>query len=162
LSPPFESLGSLRWDIGIGLDSGGDTVAVLPNTVDGFGPGTSVREFGSSYTLTGSGSTYNSYELVFDPNTDTAALWVNGTQVLTDYTGDTSYVGNDGLVVGGVSGGQVNFSFAELTVASSPPPVPEPATGGLIAGTVLLGFSWIHRFGGRRKNLTASIGNTAE
>jgi hypothetical protein len=51
----------VRWEIDLGLNSQGDTVVVLPNTIANNGPGDSIRSVGASYTLTGSGSTYHTY-----------------------------------------------------------------------------------------------------
>ncbi|HKM52771.1 MAG TPA: hypothetical protein VJY33_05120, partial [Isosphaeraceae bacterium] len=47
----------VRWEIDLGLDSHGDTVVVLPTSIDNNGPGLSIRSYGENYTLTGSGST---------------------------------------------------------------------------------------------------------
>lgn len=40
-----------------------------------------------SYTLTGAGSTYNNYQLIYDASTETASLWVNNVEVNSDQPG---------------------------------------------------------------------------
>ena len=82
---------NVRWEIDLGLNSHGDTVAVLPNSANLGGPGGSVRSIGANYTLTGSGSTYHTYQLLYDPTTNSADLFVDGVLRLTGYTGNTSY-----------------------------------------------------------------------
>ncbi len=75
-SPDFVTIGGatvnyagVRWEVDLGFNSHGDTVVVLPTTVDAGGPGGSIRSFGQSYTLMGSGSTYHTYELEYNPST---------------------------------------------------------------------------------------------
>ena len=116
----------VRWEIDLGLNSSGDTVAVLPNTVDAGGPGSSVRSFGASYTLTGSGSTYHTYQLFYNPTTHVADLSVDGVTRLTGYTGETSFFFNSALAFGAYSGGQGNFNFAQVQTGMAS--VPEPTS----------------------------------
>jgi len=136
--------GTTRWEMDLGLNSNGDTVVVLPTSVDAFGPGNSVQAHGPSFTLAGSGSSYNTYQLVFNPVTQSANLFVDGIERLQDYTGDPTFVLNRGLVWGALSGGQGNFAFVQ--VAS----VPEPSAWSMIAvgGVALLGvmLQRRHRF----------------
>jgi hypothetical protein len=119
-------IGSKRIEIELGLDSNGDTVAVLPTSIDSSGPGQSVRAFGPSFTLTGSDSTYHNYQLVFDPGTQLADLFVDGVDRIQDYAGNTSFALNRGLGWGAWSGGQGNFNVVQL--AAPQIAVPEPSS----------------------------------
>ena len=117
----------LRWEIDLGIDASGDTVVILPNSHDNNGPGGSILESGASHVLAGSDSNYNTFQLVYDPTSKLANLFVNGTEELTGYTGDTSFVGAWGLAFYAVSGGQGNFNLAEVTSGPSTT-VPEPGS----------------------------------
>lgn len=130
--------GTTRWEIELGLNSNGDTVVVLPTSI-GRSSGGSVEAPGPSLTLGGSGSSYNTYQLVFNPVTQSANLFVDGIERLQDYTGNPVSVSNGGLFWGAWSGGQGNFNFVQ--VAS----VPEPSTWSMMAvgGVALLGI--VHR-----------------
>jgi hypothetical protein len=66
------STGSQRFDIDFGVDGNGDTVVVLPDNA--YYSGNSVVTPGASFTLTGSGSSYHAYQLVYDPSTELADL----------------------------------------------------------------------------------------
>jgi hypothetical protein len=126
-----------RYEVQLGLDSVGDTVVVLPSSIDAGGPGQSIRAPGPSYTLIGSGSSYHTYQLVYDANSLSADLFVDGIQRIGSYSGHTSFVSDRGLVWAAHSGGQGNFDFVELVSPSAV--IPEPsgfaliALGGLIA-----------------------------
>ncbi|HEY1718019.1 MAG TPA: hypothetical protein VGH42_06955 [Verrucomicrobiae bacterium] len=80
------------------------------------------------FTLTGAGSTYNNYELVYSDATDTASLWVNGIQELNDITGDVGYASSGwGLTWGEFQGSssQANWNLVSLSV-------PEPSAISLL------------------------------
>jgi PEP-CTERM motif len=123
---------NVRWEINLGLNSHGDTVAVLPNSANIGGPGGSTQSIGANYTLTGSGSTYHTYQLVYDPTTNSADLFVDGAVRLTGYTGSTTYPTNNALNWGAVSGGQGNFNLVQVQTGSTV--VPEPS------GLMLIGL----------------------
>lgn len=134
-------MGTSRFEIGLGVDGNGDTVVVLPTSIDPFGPDGSIRTPGPSYTLAGLGSSYHTYQLVFNPETRVADLFVDGTERLQGYTGDPSFLDNKGLKFGAFSGGQINF--AQVQLAS---PVPEPSGGAMMGvGVLLLIASWSAR-----------------
>ncbi len=111
--------GQVRWEIDVGINADGDPVVVLPNTNDNAGPGGAVESYGASYVLTGAGSSYNKYQLVV--KSGTASLYVNGNRVLTGYTGNTSFVGDLGLVFSVNSGGEANYNLVDLTSTTKLP-----------------------------------------
>jgi hypothetical protein len=127
--------GGLRWIIALGIDAAGDTVVFLPTTY-GLEPGGSVAGDGPSYTLVGSGSSYNTYQLAYDPTTGLANLFVNGTEEIAGYAGDTSFVLSDAADFDAVSGGQGNFNFVELASGPSPT-VPEPTSLAIFASALV-------------------------
>jgi hypothetical protein len=133
---------SRRYDVFLGLDSNGDTVVVLPTSVS-ITTGGQISMPGPSYTLTGSGSSYHNYQLVYDPGTELADLYVDGILRLEDYAGHSSFVHNRGLLWGAHSGGQANFSFVELAS------IPEPSAFLYLGLLALLGtvchFAVAHR-----------------
>jgi hypothetical protein len=113
--------GVQRFDIGLGLDSNGDTVVVLPTSSDATGPGNSLVGFGLAYTL--AGNDYHTYSLIFDPVSQLADLYVDGVSRIQGYSGNTSFVGDvPGFYFGESSGGQANFNYVSLSI------VPEPST----------------------------------
>ena len=121
----------VRWEIELGLNSNGDTVVVLPTTLDNGGPGESIRSFGPSYTLTGSGSTYNTYQLVYNSTTQLADLFVDGKEVLSNYSGDTSFYTNNALKFSAASGGEGNFNLVQVQTGDAV--IPEPGSLTLLA-----------------------------
>jgi hypothetical protein len=122
-----------RFDVFLGLDSNGDTVAVLPTSVATIPFVGAVTSPGPSYTLTGSGSSYHTYQLVYDSITKTADLFIDGILRLEDYAGHGDQSGDRGLVWAAFSGGQGNFSFVELAS------IPEPSAFLLMGLVALLG-----------------------
>jgi hypothetical protein len=73
--------------------------------------------------VTGNG--YNTYQLDVNAGETAASLWVDGTEVATGYTGNTSFVVDRGLEFAAFSGGQGNFNMESLSI---PVGVPEPTT----------------------------------
>lgn len=83
-----------------------------------------------SYILSGAGSTYNNYQLVYDVGSGKADIWVNGISAIQDVQ-QSGYPGNGYVHWGsGMQGGpaQVNWNLVELSVSS----VPEPSAIYLI------------------------------
>ncbi len=115
------STGSQRFDIDLGIDSNGDTVVVLADNA--YYSGNNVVTPGASFTLMGSGGSYHAYQLVYDPKTQLADLFVDGIERIQDYAG-FSYPTNPlySLYISGANGGQANFSSVQFT--SSPIPLP--------------------------------------
>jgi len=108
----FLDTGSRRYDLALGVNSSGNTVAVLVTNHDTLGPGGSIRGFGPSYTLNDAG--YHTYELAFDPQTQSASLFIDGTRRISGYTGHTNYLADMGLAFGATSGGGMNFNLVWL------------------------------------------------
>jgi hypothetical protein len=136
--------GVKRYEIGLGLNSSGDTVAVLATSVDNGGPGFSIREPGPSYTLTGSGGGWHTYSLVYSATTQLADLFVDGVDRIQGYAGHTSFVGNRGLVWAAFSGGQGDFNLVRAETGNLSP-VPEPSTLVVSLTTLILGLSCVRR-----------------
>ena len=86
------------------------------------------RGAGPEYTLTGSGASSHTYELVMQPSGSEAELHVDGALALSDYAG-FEFSKNDGVLwgVGKSPGtGHINFALVELKLgvdhaASAPP-----------------------------------------
>jgi hypothetical protein len=142
--------GVKRFDLGLGLTSAGDTVAVLATSVDNGGPGFSVREPGPSYTLSGNG--WHTYQLIYDPTTQLADLFVDGVDRIQGYAGDTSFVGNTGLNWGANSGGQGDFNLVEAETGTLAA-VPEPSTVFLGGAGALLWIGYAARRRAVRRGL---------
>jgi hypothetical protein len=131
--------GTVRWWIALGLDPDGDTVVVLPSSINNSQlPGGVIQAPGLSHTLTDLGNGYETYQLVEAPGATTASLFVNGVEVLSGYTGDTTFVSAEpnSLVFSGFSGGTANFDLVSLAVPVS---TPEPASLALLC-TGLIGL----------------------
>jgi hypothetical protein len=140
--------GVRRFEIDLGLDSNGDTVAVLPTSIDAAGPGGSIQSPGPSYTLSGSGNGYHTYALHYNPATQLADLFVDGVDRIQGYAGHTSFVSNGGLVWAAFSGGEGHFNLVQLTSGAATA-VPEAASLTLLGiGAVgLFGYRWRRRKG---------------
>jgi len=126
-------MGFSRFEVGLGVDSSGDTVVVLPTSIDPYGPDGSIRTQGPSYTLEGSGSSYHTYQLVFNPESRSADLFVDGTERIRGYMGDPSFLDNKGLKFGAFSGGQINFAHVQLAS-----PITEPSSRAMMVFGILL------------------------
>lgn len=136
--------GVRRFDVDIGINAQGDTVVVLPTSIDAHGPGASIRAPGQSFTLVGSGSTYHDYVLNYNPTTQLASLSVDGNQELTGYAGHTSFVENRGLVWAAVSGGIGNFANVSVSL------VPEPSTTAMSLAGLLSVLAVVSRCHSKR------------
>ncbi len=73
--------GNKTWQMHFGSEADGDPVVLLLTNATAF------PSIGITHTLDGYGSGYHLYELVFDPNTSTADLLVDGTEVISNYAG---------------------------------------------------------------------------
>jgi hypothetical protein len=72
------STGSTRWQMVFGSDDDGDPIVALVEEQGALGP---------TFTLEGSAGGYHLYDLVFDPLSATASLFVDGVERLTGYDG---------------------------------------------------------------------------
>ena len=70
-----------RFEVKFGSDSSGDPIVAL-HPFD-----SAPEDFGPSYTVTGGKDGYHRYELIYDPLVGNADLFVNGIEVISDYTG---------------------------------------------------------------------------
>ena len=106
---------------------------------------------GAQFTFDGAGSGYHSYELVFDPLSAAASLYVDGIERLSNYTGYDDV----GTIVGWGAGGsaslgQGNFAFVQFEVSA----VPEPGSIVLsIMTACALAMHWRRTSRGRRAPL---------
>ena len=89
-----------------------------------------------NYTLTDAGSTYNNYQLVYDAGTETANLWVNGTEELSGIAGrfgptsaSFGWGGNSSYQTSGTS--QANWSLVSLEITPEPSAISLLFLGGV-------------------------------
>ena len=104
--------GSHEYDIFFGAQSNGDPIVSVGNI---------------SYTLNGAGSSYNDYQLIYNAASDTADLYVNGIDRISNVT-HTTYSGLGVLDFGsGQQAGpaQVNWNLISLSI-------PEPTAAALL------------------------------
>jgi hypothetical protein len=138
------STGSQRFDIDLGIDSNGDTVVVLADNA--YYSGNSVVTPGASFTLMGSGGSYHAYQLVYDPKTQLADLFVDGIERTQNYAGfDWPTNPLYSLYISGANGSQVNFSSVQFTSS------PIPLSGAVwLFGAGIVGLAGISM--GRKKH----------
>ncbi len=123
-------IGSTHYTLELGINSSGNTVVVLVYSTDPYGPEGSVRAFGPSYTLNDAG--YHTYDLVLNPSTQLASLFVDGVERISGYTGYPYTPSADwGLVFGALSGGGMNFNLVRLTSPAVVPGYQWAATGSI-------------------------------
>jgi hypothetical protein len=141
-----------RFDLAIGLNANGNPVATLVSSYfGGTGGAGSFYTSGPSYTLTGSGSTYHLYELVYNAATQTADLYIDGVDRISGYTGQTQFYDSGGTSFGADNGGQSNNNLFELQVGVA---VPEPSTFVLSSvAAVVVGTTYTRR---RHRLLTSN------
>lgn len=123
--------GNVRYDINLLLSPSGNLTAVLNN----FGSGPSF-----SYAVTGLGTDWHLYQLIYDPGSASARLVVDGFTFLTGYTGHSLFIGDRGLWFG-TTGAPGNFNLVKF---SNNVPKPESilsiGTGLLVLGLARYAF----------------------
>ncbi len=125
-----------RFDLALGLNTNGDTVAYLATSYAGNGGG-HFHIGGPSYTLAGSGTGYQLYELVYDATTMTADLYIDGVDRISGYQGETQFPDAGGAHFGSDNAGQGNTSLFEVQSGT----IPEPQALTLAAIAVVFGLA---------------------
>jgi hypothetical protein len=97
--------GRRRFDINLIKTVDGNTLVRLNAAIP---PGASPQ-----YTITGTG--YHTYELAFDPPTQTATLFIDGIPRLAGYAGHTDFVSNLGPWFG-ATGGTLNHNLIRFEI----------------------------------------------
>jgi PEP-CTERM motif len=104
------STGAQTFDLEFGSESNGDPFVRASTT--------------PVFILSGAGSTYNGYQLIYNATTGMADLWVNGIEKISDITGTQSSQAAGlawGIAQSGASPFQANWNLVSLSV-------PEPST----------------------------------
>jgi len=116
--------GSQLFGLGFGTNSRGDPVVQSESVGQ------------PTYTVSGVGSSYNNYQLIYDAGTGTASLWVNGIQRVGNIAGISESPGVAEVGWGAseqAGGSQANWNLVSLEI------VPEPSAMSLIfLGSALL------------------------
>ena len=113
--------GNEGFALGFGTDSNGNATVWINNILTGTLPGSQ-----PAFTLSGGGSVYNSYQLDYSAVANTASLWVNGTEEVSDISGVSGFSAwsvDWGRGQGGHS--QANWNSVSLSI-------PEPSSAVLI------------------------------
>lgn len=130
--------GARRYQVFLGLDANGDTVVVLPSSINNNGVGNRVVAPGASFTLTGQGNGYHKYDLAFSSITQQASLYVDGALTASGYSGFNNILNNNGLSFSVFSAGVSRFSSVSLNISA----VPEPTTESLfVLGLIALVYA---------------------
>jgi hypothetical protein len=128
--------GTRRYSVFLSLDSNGDTVAILPTWIESYGPGRRIQTQGTHYTLTGLGNGYHNFSLLYDPAIQSASLYIDGVEKLSDYNGYNNFVSDFGIGFSVFSGGVARY--ASVTISA----VPEPTSLWLaLCGVTLIAVS---------------------
>ena len=110
----LENLGGLRFDINIGLNDDGDTFVRLNENIVG-GP----IGIGPTVVLEGSGDGYHTIELIFDPASQTADLFIDKVEMLSDYPGHANFVRSLGFYMGVYQDYIGNYAFAQFELLAA-------------------------------------------
>ena len=133
------SNGDRRFDMVLGSTIVGDPIVKLVDsfTADGVDPQ------GSTFTYTGGGNGYHLYEMRWDPAAQGVDLFIDGTERMSDYLGQSTFVPTPRLDFGcfGLQGtGDGHYNSVDVFLA------PEPGAGLVVlCGAMLVGK--------RRRNL---------
>ncbi len=117
------SLNGIRFDLDLHSDGLGNQIL-------------SVNPFAGTpdYTIAGLGTNYVTLEVLYNNATQTGDIFVNGTQVISDYVGHTNYLDPVGVRFGGEDG---DFSQIELADNVS---TPEPNQFPVLLGVMGFGL----------------------
>ena len=132
--------GNIAWQVAFGSDADGDPIVLLRDTLGLF--------TGPRFTLQGAGSTYHTYAMVYDPDSGTVDLFVDGIERLSDHIG----FGFQGLPTAGwgagssADQGQGNFNHVRFEINA----IPEPASWTLLGVGMLV-------IGARRRRLRREV-----
>jgi hypothetical protein len=110
--------GATSWDMRFGRESDGDPIVQLVTTSGG-----------PTFTLQGAGSTYNLWELRYDPVAGSADLFVNGIERISNYTGFS--IAQTSVIWGAASSadtGQGNYNLVQFEIFDQAQVVPEPSS----------------------------------
>lgn len=133
--------GTMRFSVSLGINANGDTVVVLPSSINNSGAGDRISAPGTSFTLSGQGNGYHKYDLLYSPG-GKASLYIDGTLVSSGYSGYNNFLGNYGLGFFVYSGGVARYS----AVSASLSPVPEPTAASLLlCGLVIAALARWHK-----------------
>jgi hypothetical protein len=130
-----------RYDIALANDGSGNTLVILPTLV-GFNGQFSYTPYqapqspdcssGATYCVSGAG--YHLYQLSYDPQSGTASLYVDGSEVLTGYAGSAVSGGatanNYGLVFAALNDAEINFNYVDLQSGELSDNQSSPGSGG--------------------------------
>ena len=129
-----------RFDITLSTNSNGAAVVTLDQSYN-LGSNPWFQPVGQNYIINGSANSYHNYDLIFNPQTQSATLYVDGVNAISGYTGYSSNT-SDMVYFGAVNSGSINFANVNFSVpASSTVPIPTAAWlfGSALAG--LIGFN---------------------
>jgi hypothetical protein len=129
--------GSISWGMFFGSDADGDPTVFLHD-----GGGAHPNFTGPRFTLQGAGSTYHTYELVYDPSAGSADLFFDGVERLSGFVGYALAASSVSFGSGSSADtGQGNFNQVQFEVNTNA--VPEPSSIALLGmgGLMLCGFS---------------------
>lgn len=121
------------WYLGFASTAAGDPIARLPG--------------GSTFTMTGGGSGYHLYELVFDPSAGSADFFIDGVERVSNVVGSVTSATHNVVTWGATtSPDDGTGNYALVRFANSPAPIPEPSAALLVGA----GLTWLARGRGRR------------
>ena len=128
----LENVGGRRFDINVGLDANGDTFVRLNDNII---TNPQLEGVGSTFTLIGAGDGYHLYELVYDPDLQTADLFVDGVERISDYPGHTNFVRALGFYMGTYGSHIGNYNLAQFEILE---PIPVVSQWGMTVMAILV------------------------
>lgn len=123
---------TINYGFAFGSQADGDPIVMLPTSFDGLVPD------GLAFALEGSGGGYHQYDLVFDPDSNTADLFVDGIERISDYGGYTFVSGEERISWGAQQSNSIghgNFNSVVFSVVPEPSAVLLVLTASMVIGT---------------------------